>query len=189
VHAAAGTPILDGSGFAATASGAKQAGVPGRFPRVMRPPHDGLIRRVLLAVDLTSRSELVLQAARRVVPDPSVEFQLMHVVRDLAEVLGVYDSGQSTDALQREIETRAQDRLRGLREDLLGDRPHVEIALRKGPIWGEIVAAAMAFQADLAFMGAHFSDAARERRSVADLAAKIAKITPCPIVVVPSEES
>ncbi|MEY2980904.1 MAG: hypothetical protein RL562_1131 [Planctomycetota bacterium] len=113
----------------------------------------------------------------------------MHVVRDLAEVLGVYDSGQSTDALQREIETRAQDRLRGLREDLLGDRPHVEIALRKGPIWGEIVAAAMAFQADLAFMGAHFSDAARERRSVADLAAKIAKITPCPIVVVPSEES
>ena len=47
----------------------------------------------------------------------------------------------------------------------------------------------MAFQADLAFMGAHFSDAARERRSVADLAAKIAKITPCPIVVVPSEES
>lgn len=123
------------------------------------------------------------------VPDASVQFQLMHVVRDLAEVLGVYDSGQTADGLQQEITKRAQDRLEGLRQDLLGDRPDVEISLRKGPIWGEIVAAAMAFQADLAFMGAHFSDASKDGRAVADLAAKIAKITPCPIVVVPSEES
>lgn len=167
----------------------KQRGGLRRFLPLMRSPNDGPIRRVLLAVDLTSRSELVLRAARRVVPDPGVQFQLMHVVRDLAEVLGVYDSGQTAEGLQQEIETRAKVRLEELRQDLLGDRPDVEIMLRKGPIWGEIVAAAMAFKADLAFMGAHFSDASKERRTVADLAAKIAKITPCPIVVVPSEDS
>jgi nucleotide-binding universal stress UspA family protein len=154
----------------------------------MHTPNDGPIQRVLLAVDLTSRSELVIRAARRVVPDSGAQLQLMHVVRDLAEVLGVYDSEKTADALQQEIETRAREQLQALRDDLLGDRPHVEIVLRKGPIWGEIVAAAMAFQADLAFMGAHFSDATKDRRAVGDLAAKISKIAPCPIVVVPSED-
>lgn len=154
----------------------------------MQSPKDGPIRRVLLAVDLSPRSALVLRAARRVVPDPEVRLQLMHVVGDPVEALGAEDAGKDTAALQGELEVRARGQLEALRHDLLGDRPEVEIVLRRGPIWGEIVAAAMAFRADLAFMGAHFSDAITAHRAVGDLAAKIARIAPCPIVVVPSEE-
>ena len=167
---------------------AKQAGPVRRYLMLMQSPPDGPIQRVLLAVDLTPRSELVLRAARRVVPDPGVRLQLMHVVGDPAEAVNTDREGADTAALQQELDARARGQLETLRHDFLGDRPEVEIVLRRGPIWGEIVAAAMAFRADLTFMGAHYSDAVTAHRAVGDLAAKIARIAPCPIVVVPSEE-
>lgn len=152
----------------------------------MSDEHNGPIRTVLIAVDLTPRSAIVVRWARRVVTEPDARFVLMHVVSDLESLLGVYASGSPVEPLQSDIESRAVGQLASMRETLLGDRPDAATELRKGPVWSEIVAAAIANRADLLFMGSHSSDSPR-LKAAGDIA-KVIRISPCPIVIVPSEE-
>lgn len=144
------------------------------------------IRRVLVAVDLTPRSELVIHAARRVVPDRGAEFVLMHVVSDLESLLGVYVAGGDVGSLQSDIRERAQSQLERLRAEHFRDGVDCRVELRQGPIWSEIVAAAIAHRSDLAFVGAHFTDLPKHK-TTGDIVAKVTKIAPCPVVVVPSD--
>jgi nucleotide-binding universal stress UspA family protein len=144
------------------------------------------IRNALVAVDLTSRSEPVLRAACRVLAGREVRIVLMHVVSDLESLLGVYASSSPVAPLQSDIEDRAGERLAQLRGDLLADFPEVVVELRKGQIWSEVVGAAIASRADLLFLGSHHAEEGRHR-FVGDVVAKVTKLAPCPVVVVPSD--
>lgn len=147
----------------------------------------GPVRNVLAAVDLTPRSQMVILATRRVVCDRSVRIVLLHVVSDLQSLLGVYSTGSPMGPLQTDIEENARAQLEALHREHLGDYENAVVEQRKGPIWSEIVASAIANRADLIFMGSHFSDKPRSK-SVGDLVSKVTRISPCPVVVVPSAE-
>ncbi len=145
------------------------------------------IKRVLIAVDLSPRSKLVIAAVQQVVPDPDAHLLLTHVVGDLEAEFTLYGRPSGSSDLQSELEKGAHARLEELRSAYLADRPNVEIEVRVGPRWSEIVAAAMKHRAELLFLGAHFVDRA-EARAFGDVVQRVTRLSPCPVVVVPTAE-
>ena len=145
------------------------------------------IGSVLIAVDLTSRSDRVLEAARRIVPDDRVQFRIVHVVGDLETLLSVYGGGDTLAALQERIEGEARGKLEKLARRHFGGNQEVAIEVRTGPVWGEIVAAALHCRADLVFLGAHFADQPRDKLE-GSVGTKVCRFSPCPVVVVPTAE-
>ncbi len=146
------------------------------------------IRTILAAVDLTPRSDRVLEAARRVVPDERVACRVVHIVGDLESLLSVYGGGETLADIQTRIEREAEEKLAVLVARHYGERANLATEVRTGPVWSEIVAAAMHHRADLLFLGAHFADQPRDKLQGA-VGQKVCRFSPCPVVVVPTAEA
>ena len=144
------------------------------------------IRSVLVAVDLSARSGLVLETALRVVESQEANFLLLHVIRDIAADVAFYDSTSDVGSLQGELESGADAQLTALRDEVAGPRK-VAVEVRSGLPWAEIVAAAIREQSELVVMGAHFHDEGRNR-VLADAVSKVTQLAPCPVLVVPTAE-
>ena len=57
--------------------------------------------------------------------------------------------------------------------------------VRTGPVWSEVVDAAIQWRADLLFVGAHFEDSPRDKLQ-GNVGQRICRFSPCPVVVVPT---
>jgi nucleotide-binding universal stress UspA family protein len=146
------------------------------------------IRTVLAAVDLTPRSDRVLEAVRRVAPGADVACRVLHVVGDLETLLAVYGGGEALLELQRRIEHEAKGKLQGLAERHFAGLADVGTEVRTGAVWSEIVASAIHHRADLLFLGAHFADQPRDKLQ-GNVGSKVCRFSPCPVVVVPTAAS
>ena len=146
------------------------------------------IRTVLAAVDLTPRSDRVLEVVRRVAPGADVVRRIVHVVGDLETQFSVYGGGEALPDLQNRIEREARGQLLELKQRHFGATEGVEVEVRTGPVWSEIVAAALHDRADLVFLGAHFADQPRDKLE-GNVGIKVCRFSPCPVVVVPTAAS
>ncbi|MBK8975807.1 MAG: universal stress protein [Planctomycetes bacterium] len=145
------------------------------------------IRTVLVAVDLSSRTDKVMAVAHRLVLDRhGARAILLHVVSDYEAALGTYGTGRVIEGLQKDLEAAARGRLSELAAQWEA-ADEVAIDVRSGPPWSEIVAAAMHHRADLIVMGAHFEDLPKHK-VLGDSVTKVTRISPCPVVVVPVAE-
>lgn len=144
------------------------------------------IRNVLVAVDLSDRSAKVVAAAARIVSESGARFRVLHVIRDLVAEAAFYDASQDLGSVQGDLERRAHEQLRALAHSGLAARP-VEVEVRSGVPWSEILAAALHHRVDLVVMGAHFRDEGPAKpRVLADAVTKVSQMAPCPVLVVPT---
>ena len=138
----------------------------------------------LIAVDLTSSSDKVIDEALQTACAFEGEIILAHVVHELKSLFGVYVSDKPVGSLQESIHREGQKKLAGLaREFLEGSGvPHRTVILRGTP-WTEIVGCAVENHADLIVIGRHMADRP-VHKILGSTAERILWNAPCSVLVV-----
>lgn len=139
---------------------------------------------MLVAVDLSDRSDRVIRQARRFVTKDS-DVILLHVVCDLDSLLGPYVC-EKPEKLQADLVIEGKAQLQRLTAECFsGDMRPKELVVTGVP-WSEIVGTAIRHRADAIVLGGHAEDKP-EHRILGSTVTRVVRHAGCPVVVVPSE--
>ena len=142
--------------------------------------------RMLVAVDLSPRSDHVIQEALRLCQASKAEILLVHVVVDLRPMLDVYFCNNSLPALE-DLELDGKAKLQQLmKEHQLNQHCPGKELLLTGTPWRELVDCAIRHDVDLLVLGTH-TDEKPEHTVLGSTVSRIASNPPCLILLVPPE--
>jgi universal stress protein A len=144
------------------------------------------LSKVLVAVDLSDRSDRIIREALRIAASARAEIILVHVVCDLENLLGAYVVKKPLPQLQDDLEIEGKARLRRLGQEYLDNGKQSRELVLTGVPWSEIVGAATRHRADLIVIGAHTEDGP-DHRILGSTAGRVLRNSPCSVLVVPAE--
>ena len=111
---------------------------------------------------------------------------MVHVVRDLESLLGVYVCKKPLPELQSELEIEGKAKLQRLGRECFTAGARAREIVLSGIPWREIVAAAIRHRVDAIVIGSH-SEERPEHRILGSTVAHVIRHAPCSVVVVPPD--
>lgn len=146
----------------------------------MTPP------RIVVAVDFTASANRVCHAAAEQARCMGAEVVLVHVVHQLAELLGAYTEQSVTD-LQASLEREGGDRLRKLAQEHFAPKGvEHRVVLLVGTPWAEVLDCALREDAALLVVGTH-SRSKPEHAFAGSTAQRVIDHARCNVLLVPPE--
>lgn len=140
------------------------------------------LRRVLVPVDLSERSEAVVRAAVHWA-GPSASLDLLHVL-ETVRVPGIYGAlDNPLDEVVPEVEARVRDELRRLAAAAGAPADAATAHFREGTVAAEILGFAEQHAVDLIVLGAQ-GLTGLERFVLGSVTEKVMRQAPCPVLVV-----
>ena len=140
--------------------------------------------RIVAAVDFTPASHLVCRAAGDLARALHAEVVLVHVVHELAALLGVYTQ-QSVRELQDDLERRGGDKLRALAgEHFAKSGIAHRVVLLVGTPWAELIDCAQQENASVLVIGTH-SSSKPEHALVGSTVKRVVENAHCQVLLVP----
>src|SRR5262245_93351 len=144
------------------------------------------MKTVVAAVDLSEASREVLRWARVLAERFESRLKIVHVVPDLKSYTGFYLTAKPVDALQRELEIEAEEKLLWLGRELLGDPKSYDVSVLTGIPPQALVKYLKHVAADVLVVGCH-GHAKPEHKLFGSTAESLLKISPCPVLTVGQE--
>jgi nucleotide-binding universal stress UspA family protein len=142
-----------------------------------------VLRRILVPIDFSDRSHAALTYAVALVEQFDAALHLLHIVEALVAAEILPRPLDPREDVERAIEARAWDDLRGLLPTADLERLHGELALEWGTPFVEIVRYARAHEIDLIAMGTHGRGGVKQLL-MGSVAENVVRSSPCPVLTV-----
>ena len=144
------------------------------------------VTHVLVAVDLSEATPLVIDYARQLAEVWKARLTVLHVVHDLSYYGGVYLTSKPLSALQHELETEARECLDAWCEDVCSRDITCDVLMLTGRPLAEVSRIIREHDVDCLVIGAHSLDKP-EHQLFGSTAERLLHHIQCPTIVVPPQ--
>jgi nucleotide-binding universal stress UspA family protein len=138
-----------------------------------------MFRRIVVPVDLSSKSLRAVRAAARVASDGRAEIALLHVIERLSD-----DDSGALRPFYRKLESAARERMKKLLVPFAGRRLSVRAEVLYGKPAVEILRFAQVHRADLIVMSSHRLAMRRSAQNWGTISYKVGILSRCPVLLV-----
>ena len=146
------------------------------------------IQRILVAIDFSDLSPLVMDYACSLALAWEARLYVVHVVHDLSYFTGIYHTDQPLSELQQRLEAEAHERLEALCQSQLGTQAPYETVVVTGRPVVEIHQLVRQHAVDCLVLGAHSIDKP-EHQLFGSTAERLLQQTSCPILMIPPRQA